>query len=171
MRGRFQFVVKTVTVTSCALPTFTNDNVAMKNLGSLELSELVALLRDEGLPCENLGTDRQCRFFSFRSADGATIGFSGLELYDTDALLRSVVVVKAFRGRGCGRIIITKTLQRARKLGIRHVYLLTTTAVTFFRQLGFSNVKREDAPETIAKSEEFSVLCPTSAMLMMWALK
>jgi len=38
--------------------------------------------------------------------------------------------------------------------------LLTTTAVTFFRQLGFSNVKREDAPETIAKSER--VLCPLS---------
>jgi N-acetylglutamate synthase-like GNAT family acetyltransferase len=158
-------------VTSCTLPIFTSDNVAMKDLGFLELGELVALLRDEGLPCENLGTDRQCRFFSFRSADGAAIGFSGLELFGTDALLRSVVVVKTFRGRGCGRIIITKTLKRARELGVRHVYLLTTTAMTFFRQLGFSNVKREDAPETIAKSEEFSVLCPTSAMLMKSALR
>jgi N-acetylglutamate synthase-like GNAT family acetyltransferase len=158
-------------VTSCTLPIFTSDNVAMKDLGFLELGELVALLRDEGLPCENLGTDRQCRFFSFRSADGAAIGFSGLELFGTDALLRSVVVVKTFRGRGCGRIIITKTLKRARELGVRHVYLLTTTAMTFFRQLGFSNVKREDAPETIAKSEEFSVLCPTSAMLMKSTLR
>jgi|SRR5262245_6685714 len=158
-------------VTSCTLPTFASDNVAMKELGSLEMGELVATLRDEGLPCENLGMGRQYRFFSFQATDGARIGFSGLELYEADALLRSVVVVKTFRGRGCGRIIITKTLQRARKLGVRHVYLLTTTAVRFFQQLGFSDVKRKDAPDTIAKSEEFAVLCPTSAMLMKRALR
>lgn len=158
-------------VTSYTLPAFTSDNVAMEPLGPLELGELSALLRDEGLPCENLSVDRRHRFFSFRSADGAAIGFSGLELYDCDALLRSVVVASRFRGRGCGRIIVTKTLQRARKLGVQRVYLLTTTAMTFFCRLGFSDVNRAEAPEAIAKSDEFCVLCPISAMLMMRRLK
>jgi N-acetylglutamate synthase-like GNAT family acetyltransferase len=159
-----------MTRTSHPIPTFTCDNVLLEQLGSADVGELATQLRNENLPCEDLLTDQRS-FFSFRSNDGTRIGFSGLEWCDGDALLRSVVVTKGFRGRGCGRIVVSKTLQEASKLGVRRVYLLTTTAATFFSQLGFSEIKREGAPEAIAKTKEFAVLCPSSAVLMMRTLK
>jgi N-acetylglutamate synthase-like GNAT family acetyltransferase len=149
------------------IPTFTCDNVLLERLGSADVGELATQLRNENLPCEDL----QRNFFAFRSNDGTRIGFSGLELCDGDALLRPIVVAKGFRGRGCGGIVVSKTLQEANKLGVRRVYLLTTTAATFFSRLGFSAIKREGAPEAIAKTKEFAALCPSSAVLMMRTLK
>src|SRR5215469_17449417 len=54
------------------------------------LNDLVTLLASEGLPIEDVAEPER-RFFAFFNADGATVGYGGLERADGDMLLRSVV--------------------------------------------------------------------------------
>ncbi len=88
-------------------------------------------------------------------------------------LLRSLVVKEEFRGKGYGRRLCQELIELAKQKGVEELYLLTTNAEGFFRKLGFSVIKREDAPGVIQKTEEFSALCPSSAVCMRkkWAKK
>ena len=49
-------------------------------------------------------------------------------------------------------------------------YLLTNTAERFFERLGYRRTDRENAPEAIRRTQEFSGLCPSSSALMVKAL-
>ena len=55
---------------------------------------------------------------------------------------------------------------RARGLGITRLYLLTTTAQSWFRLLGFRSVLRDEVPEGIRGTEQFRTLCPSTAACM-----
>ena len=65
-------------------------------------------LRLAALPADDLDDENVCAF-ALRDG-GATVGYAGLELYGGDALLRSVVVDPARRGRGSGQAIVAATL-------------------------------------------------------------
>jgi amino-acid N-acetyltransferase len=54
----------------------------------------------------------------------------------------------------------------ARSKGVTDLYLLTTTAEGFFERLGYRRVVRENAPEAIRQTKEFSGLCSSSAAFM-----
>lgn len=51
------------------------------------------------------------------------------------------------------------------------VYLLTTTAATYFPRLGFTEVPRASAPAALLASREFQDACPQTATLMHLPLK
>jgi len=126
-----------------------------------EISELLATPR---LPtmgvAENLGT-----FFVFESRH-SIVGVGGLELHGSVALLRSLAVAPAHRGRGLATAICAHLEAEAATRGVEHVYLLTETAERFFTRRGYVAIPRANAPPEIASSEEFSVLCPQSAVFM-----
>jgi N-acetylglutamate synthase-like GNAT family acetyltransferase len=44
--------------------------------------------------------------------------------------------------------------------------LLTETAETFFRRLGYTVIERDQAPSAVASSAEFRTLCPATAVCM-----
>ena len=54
-----------------------------------------------------------------------------------------------------------------RKHGISSLFLLTTTAESFFRRLGYERVPREDAPPEVQNTSEFSDICPVSSAFML----
>ena len=54
----------------------------------------------------------------------------------------------------------------AEKRKLRGIYLLTETAHGFFQKKGFKDVARNEVPEEIKRSAEFSVLCSESAAVM-----
>ncbi len=93
------------------------------------------------------------------------IGCVGLEVYDRYALLRSLAVHPDFQGRGIGKQLVSRIIERARVKGIGQLYLLTDTAEDFFRKIGFDYVDREDVPASVRQSIEFTTLCPTAASL------
>lgn len=94
------------------------------------------------------------------------IGVIGLEPYGSVGLLRSLAVAGEERGRGLG-IALTRALERrAGDLGIKDLYLLTTTAEGFFGRLGYRRVPRTDAPPEIQGTTEFRELCAESSALM-----
>jgi amino-acid N-acetyltransferase len=53
----------------------------------------------------------------------------------------------------------------ARNRGTRTVFLLTTTAESFFPKLGFEQIVREDAPDSVHASIDFQSACPASAVV------
>lgn len=94
------------------------------------------------------------------------IAAGGLEIHGCVALLRSLAVATAVRGRGIGRNLAEHLIDDARERGISELYLLTTTAERFFARLGFETIDRKATPPAIRDSREFSTLCGDSAVLM-----
>lgn len=134
-----------------------------------ELARIAVLLAEAGLPSDDLA-ELGRRFWRFCDARGEAIGIGGLELYGTEALLRSVLVLAGRRRRGLGRAIVAHLLAEAGARGTRRVFLLTTTAEPFFAALGFAVTGREAVPPAIAATREFATLCPASAVCMTKAL-
>jgi amino-acid N-acetyltransferase len=128
-------------------------------------STALALLQAQGLPVSDI-TDEHLEHFFFVGSDSAPTGLVGLEIYGSDALLRSLVVDENARGQGLGSALTDHAEQYAASRNVRTIYLLTTTAETFFRRLGYQRIDRREAPPEIKSTREFADLCPASSAFM-----
>ncbi len=90
----------------------------------------------------------------------------GLEIYGRDALLRSLVVSAAARTQGLGSALVLHAEQYAAAHEVRALYLLTTTAESFFEHRGYRRIDRAEAPSAIQSTREFASLCPASSAFM-----
>lgn len=137
-------------------------------LDTKDLPELAAALSAARLPTGDLGGAGQA-FWRFADA-GAVLGYAGLEVRGTDALLRSVAVSAPARGRGHGRRMIDTVTRLAKARGIERLWLLTLDADGFFARMGFTRAARESAPPSITALAEFAALCPATAICMSKAI-
>ena len=128
-------------------------------------STAVALLEGEGLPVSDL-TDGHLEHFFFTGSDGSPTGLVGLEIYGSDALLRSLVVDANARAVGLGSALVAHAEDYASACRVRAIYLLTTTAESFFARRGYRRVDRGLAPPSIQSTREFAGLCPASSAFM-----
>jgi N-acetylglutamate synthase-like GNAT family acetyltransferase len=128
-----------------------------------DLPAVLALLREASLP-----EDIEPHFESFLIAEssGAVVGTVGLEELGSRALLRSLVVVPSWRGKGLGGSLAREILAQARSDGSEEVFLLTLDAGRFFERLGFRDVDRADVPADVRATREFRELCPATARVM-----
>jgi amino-acid N-acetyltransferase len=104
--------------------------------------------------------------FVVAESEGKLVGVAGLEVCCNNALLRSVAVDPAWRGRGVGRQLVERVIAAAESRGIRALYLLTTTAEHYFPSFGFTRTTREAVPEEVRATAEFQGACPASAVVM-----
>jgi amino-acid N-acetyltransferase len=132
-------------------------------------STAVALLQAQGLPVSDITYEHLEHFF-FIGSDGSPSGLVGLEIYGSDALLRSLVVGESARGTGLGSALTNHAEQYAASKGVRSIYLLTTTAEAFFQRLGYQRIERSQAPSSIERTREFASLCPASSAFMVKSL-
>lgn len=136
------------------------------DIEQIELNdEVETLLVGEELPVSELRSANQPKLFGIR-VGGHIIGVVGIESLGNIGLLRSLVVDKASRKSGYGQKLVAKAEAWAGEEGIKSLYLLTTTAASFFSQLGYEVVPRSQAPASIARSAQFTGLCPASATFM-----
>jgi len=105
-------------------------------------------------------------YFVVREDDGRVVGVAGLEVHGEDGLLRSVAVDVDYRGQGLAKALVEAALERAQRVGLRSVYLLTTTAGDYFARHGFAGCPRDKAPPAIQESWEFRAGCPSTAAFM-----
>jgi len=136
----------------------------IRRAGPSDDSAVLGLLEAAGLPVA--GVLPTLPDFYVAEGDGRLVGAAGLELYDRDALLRSVVVESSMRGSGLGVALVERILEHARERDLRAVYLLTTTADGYFPRFGFGRITREQVPESVKTSVEFRDACPASAVAM-----
>jgi amino-acid N-acetyltransferase len=94
------------------------------------------------------------------------VGSVGLELYEDSALLRSLAVHPDFQGTGLGSRLVDSIIKVAKGKGITRLFLLTDTAESFFEKRGFMVVTRDQVPDDMKQSIEFTTLCTTSPSMM-----
>jgi N-acetylglutamate synthase-like GNAT family acetyltransferase len=129
-----------------------------------DLTRIRRLLTMVDLPVE--GVEEHPENFFVIYEDDKLVGVGGLEVHGPYGLVRSVAVHPTAQRRGVGRALFADIHQRALELGLRELYLLTTSAERFFSRLEFAPVPRKLAPEEIRRCAEFRDLCPDSAVLM-----
>jgi len=71
-----------------------------------------------------------------------------------------------YRGQGIAASLVEAAIERAKRVELRSVYLLTTTARDYFARHGFADCPREEAPAAIRESWEFRTGCPSTAAFM-----
>jgi len=116
---------------------------------------LRSLVKGAGLPADDFGAAGQF-FIGIRDDTGQLVAAGGLEDAGPHALLRSVAVDPAWRGKRLGQTVVLKLLATARNAGKTSVYLLTTSASDFFAGLGFEAMARDRVPPEIAALAQFT---------------
>jgi amino-acid N-acetyltransferase len=130
-----------------------------------DLPAVLALLKDSGLPYQDISA-MHLNDFLVAVGGQSVLGAVGLERYETNALLRSLVVRPESRWTGLGTQLTGAAEEHARKMGVTTLYLLTTTAADFFTRCGYELIARSDAPPALQATTEFSSLCPSQATCM-----
>lgn len=62
--------------------------------------------------------------------------------------------------------MLEAAVERARVLGVKTLYALTTTAETFASAQGFVRIPRAEVPGAIGSLPQFRSLCPMTAVCM-----
>src|SRR6266478_6269260 len=99
------------------------------SLAAWERDGLKAALVKAGLPADDVG-DARVLFWRFETTD-IPVGFGGLEIHGSDALLRSLVTLPPLRQIGMGAAMVAVLETEARALKCRAIYLLTASAAIY----------------------------------------
>lgn len=129
-----------------------------------DLPAVRQLLARHRLPLD--GVDEHVQTMVVARSGSQIIGTAALELYADGALLRSVAVDPEMQGQQLGQRLTEAALQMARARGFPTVFLLTTSAESFFSRFGFERIARADVPASVQQSIEFRSACPASATVM-----
>ena len=131
-------------------------------------SAIETLLTSSDLP--TAGVAEALSDFLVAESAGQIVGVVGMEYRDAYGLLRSTAVAPEWRGHGVARRLVERIIAEAEAHGIRAVYLLTTTAETYFPSFGFQPTTRNAVPSEIRATVEFHGACPDSAKVMCLSL-
>ncbi|NIB98941.1 arsenic resistance N-acetyltransferase ArsN2 [Halobacterium sp. R2-5] len=144
------------------------DSLTVREADAGAIERIAALLDANDLPHRGLD-ESPGRFFA-GYVDGGLVAAGGVELCGTAGILRSVVVAESHRGEGFGTALCEEVERVAADEGADSLYLLTTTAPAFFRERGFRETPRENAPDAVRESALFAERCPDSATCMQKAI-
>jgi ubiquinone/menaquinone biosynthesis C-methylase UbiE/N-acetylglutamate synthase-like GNAT family acetyltransferase len=141
-----------------------NGDMRIREATDRDIPLVTALLKKNDLPFEDIPSKIDSILIAGLNSE--TIGIGGVEVHGEYGLLRSLAVAKPFQGKGYGKALCEKLIQHAKNKGVKEVYLLTTTAASFFKQMGFEETKRSSAPTVVQNTTEFRELCPSSCTCM-----
>lgn len=134
------------------------------------LADVVALLEGVGLSAGDLSDASPARFYGVRR-QGALAAVIGLEVYGEVGLLRSLAVDPEWRGQGLANQLVAFVESQALAQGVQSLYLLTSTAVSYFREQGYALLIRANAPPAIQATAQFAGPHPMGEALMVKTLR
>ncbi len=140
-----------------------------EKLTETDFAAIKLLLLEAKLPIDDLHAEK-VEFIVARS-EGSIVACLGLERKDKNALLRSFAVKSEYRNHGLGTTLMTELLQSKQVSTVQKLHLLTNTAEEYFKKQGFEVKSRDLAPLEISDTEEFSAICPASAVYMVKQLR
>ncbi|HUK51479.1 MAG TPA: GNAT family N-acetyltransferase [Terriglobales bacterium] len=130
----------------------------IRQAGKSDLPWIKSLLEENRLP--TIGVDEWFENFMIALDEtGSRVGVAGIEVYNHNALLRSVAVDKTHRRSGYGRIVVDVVLKHAKSKGVDTIYLYTEDAQDYFKALGFDVVDRSLVDEVVKGSPELAKCC------------
>ena len=124
---------------------------------------IFGILRNYDLPLDPEGTDADINdiethylerggvFEILEDKEGNLLGTIGLYPLDAEIIeLRKMYFDKALRGRGYGKMMLERMIERARALGYKKIYLETarvlTEAVALYEKYGFEPTAEKHTP-------------------------
>lgn len=126
-------------------------------------SAAIELLKKNNLPTEDIDTGTQLFVVE---EDDKVLATVAVEYDFNNALLRSLSVSAEKRKTGIGAELVSFIEDYVQKQGVRNIFLLTTTAADFFLKRGYGIIDRNNVPEFIKNTKEYSVICASSSTLM-----
>lgn len=142
-----------------------NITVSLRAATAADLPSIFSLLTASDLP--TVGVADALAGLTVAEDEGRIVGVVGLETCCRRyALLRSTAVAPEYRKHGVGRRLVERAIANAESRGFSALYLLTTTAETYFPSFGFTRVARDAVPDAVKATEEFSSACSSSATVM-----
>ncbi len=141
-------------------------NVKIEKFTKDDKGKIFKLLLEAELPTEDLSAEKLQYFLVARRQDDTVIGSIGLEIMQDVGLLRSLVVHPDHRKTGLGKLLTYKLELLAQDVGVKALYLLTTTATDFFLSLNYHITSRDTVPMNIAETDEFKSICPSSSVCL-----
>lgn len=129
------------------------------------IEQVKRILMSSDLPTEDIVSPSCVQFFGILE-DTNLLAIIGLELYGNVGLLRSLAVLPTSQQAGLGKRLVKHAESVAMQNGVEQLYLLTTTAESYFLQQGYNPTSRDDAPEAIKATSQFAGLCPDSAAFL-----
>jgi amino-acid N-acetyltransferase len=138
--------------------------VSIRELLPAEHPLVLALLEECRLPTSDLA--QAVPRFLGEVDDNGLAGVVGVEPHGKVGLLRSLAVRTGRRGSGLGSRLADAAEHWAAAQGIGTLYLLTTTAESFFVRRGYAAEPREQVDPVIRATTEFTSACPASAVVM-----
>jgi len=103
-----------------------------------DLEVVRAMLTGAGMITEGLEWPPACYLVAYFGTE--PVGVIGVEPSLDAALIRSVFVTDAMRGRGIGAELVAAARKAAHTRGARSLYLFSTDAGDFFKRFGFVEV-------------------------------
>ena len=137
----------------------------MKSPDPTLLPSICDLLQQNELPTDDLPT-QDLSLFLVEEQAGVLQAVAGLERCGEAGLVRSVATASDARGRGYAGKLVAELERMAMKQDICELFLLTETAESYFSHRDYLKIERDQAPDSIRSSRQFSALCPDSATLM-----
>jgi amino-acid N-acetyltransferase len=135
----------------------------IRQISQNTFSKSLELLQKNNLPTEDISGATKL----FAAADNdEVVGTIGIEFYKGAALLRSLVVTEAYQGKGLGRKLVEHIENFAKENGAKELILLTTTASDYFTKRAYQTIQRNNVPEELKKSSQYTSTCPSSAITM-----
>lgn len=138
--------------------------ITFKKIDHQHQKDMLNILALSRLPWQDIDLDKHYIIGAFAGSE--LKGIAGLELYGSDALLRSVAVNAEGQRKGLGSALINEVIEHAKNLNLSKLYLLTETAEGFFKKHGFEKTERKTVPGAVLQSREFKDICPASAVCM-----
>lgn len=126
-------------------------------------SKAIDLLQTNNLPSGDIS--EHTKLFAV-THNKEVVGTVGIEFYKNTALLRSLAVSDVYRSKGLGSQLVDYIEDYAKQNGTKELILLTTTAADYFSKRAYERIERNEVPEELKKSSEFSSTCPSSATIM-----
>ena len=137
----------------------------IEEIKTAEIALVKNILKEAGLPFEDI--DQHSETFLTAKVGNEIVGAVGLEIWNDNGLLRSLVVKKNFRNYGFGNELYAASIDLAKQNNLKQVVLLTTTAEQFFSKKGFTKVTGNNIPSFVKATKEYIIYCPSSSVIMM----
>ena len=134
-----------------------------------DLAAVESLLRQNDLPI--VGVKPIINDFLLAESGQDVVGVVGMEYCCNYGLLRSTAVNPEWRSRGIARQLVERIIAQAEARGVNALYLLTTTAESYFPSFGFTKTTRDTVPQEVQATDEFRGACPASATVMSRVLR
>jgi N-acetylglutamate synthase-like GNAT family acetyltransferase len=142
----------------------TTPSITIRPAAETDLAAVEQLLRDNSLP--TVGVKPIIQDFLVAEAGKDIVGVVGMEYCCNYGLLRSTAVSPDWRSKRIARQLVEQIIARAEARGVHALYLLTTTAETYFPSFGFKQTTRDAVPAEVQGTDEFRDACPASATVM-----